>query len=338
MSKRICLGAGILFGCIGFAWACAFDSTLREYLDVHFWLPFSKHSWQFEKKDVPRLDVPYAGMTNSRDATPLAKLRAAYRQISEPALDTFDATTQKQALAAARSDCSLSARDREEVELIAAKIDMRFGEADRSGDPGTPELLLLAKKRFEDFLRTAQTPEFLSETRGWLAHIYFRLGDQTSAGKIYLDELNKNGSNLSSETLLNSLQMTYGYDGGPELTAHLDEYFDTAEHAAFAIELVTNPHWGGFEFTYEPGGNSAPNAAETYQRIKQLLEKHESLLRSEVGANSLALLAMRTALRFGDPATAAKTAEMVPSASRVRTEPDFNWMLASARFLSRDYA
>jgi hypothetical protein len=135
----------------------------------------------------------------------------------------------------------LTRRQREEVDLIDAKIDMR------SGQPDEPELLQSAKKKIEAFLRTARTPEFRSEARGWLAHIHYLMGEQTAAGKIYLDELNRSGSNLSRETLLNSLQMTYGYDGGPELLAHLDEYFDTPEHAAFAIQLLTNPHWNSLE-------------------------------------------------------------------------------------------
>lgn len=64
--------------------------------------------------------------------------------------------------------------------------------------------------------------------------------------------MNRSGSNLSRETVLNSLRMTYGYDGGPELLAHLEEYFDTPEHAAFAIQLATNPHWDRY-----PGGSLA---------------------------------------------------------------------------------
>ena len=107
------------------------------------------------------------------------------------------------------------------MDLIEAKIEMRAGQ------PEEPELLLSAKQKLQRFLRTARTPEFLSEARGWLARIHFLLGEQTAAGKIYLDELNRDGSNLSRETLLDSLRMTYGYDGGPELLAHLEEYFDT---------------------------------------------------------------------------------------------------------------
>jgi hypothetical protein len=176
------------------------------------------------------------------------------------------------------------------------------------------------------FLRTARTPEFLSEARGWLAHVYYVLGDQTAAGKIYLDELNRNGSNLSRETLLNSLRMTYGYDGGQDLRDHLADYFDTPEHAAFAIQLVTNPHSDG-----------EPHASETYAELRTLLDKHAGLLQSNIGANALPLLSMRTALRMGDPAMAREIAGKVPQNAAVRNEPDFDWMLASSTFLMRDY-
>jgi hypothetical protein len=325
MAKRVLRPCGLLFLGLGFIWACGFDDTLREYLSRHFWLPFAKRGANFEKPNVRRISAPFAGMTAAEGDSPLAKLRAAYQQIShpEPAQVDFDAAVFRQAVAAARADRSLTRREKEEVDLIDAKIDIRAGE------PGEPQPLLDGKKKLGAFLRTARTPEFVSEARGWLARIHYLLGDQTAAGKIYLDELNRNGSNLSRETLLNSLHMTYGYDGGPELLAHLEEYFDTPEHAAFAIQLVTNPHW-------DP--KPAEESAQTYSRIKGLLEEHRNLLQSNRGANALALLAMRTALRMGDPSVARETAEAVPTSATVRAEPDFNWMLASAYFLSHDYS
>src|SRR5262249_27395235 len=159
------------------------------------------------------------------------------------------------------------------------------------------------------------------------------VGEQTAAGKIYLDELNRDGSNLSRETLLTSLRMTYGYDGGPALIADLDEYFDTPEHAAFAIELVTNPRRP--EKTYSGRFTRPSDNSQIYQRIKNLLAKHEDLFRSK-GDGTLGLLAMRTALRMGDPGEARKIAELVPLA--LQASPDFLWMSASALFLSHDYA
>jgi len=322
----------VLFFALAFLWACPFDNTLREYLDAHFWLPFSKFPPNFAKRNVRRVSAPYAGMVKAQGDTPIEKLRTAYQEISQPVSVPFELATLRQSLAAAQADRSLTRKEREEVDLIDAKIDMRSGEADE------PEPLRSAKKKLEQFLRTARTPEFLSEARGWLARVDYLLGDQTAAGKIYLDELNRSGSNLSRDTLLNSLRMNYGYDGGPQLLEHLDEYFDTPEHAAFAIQLATNPHWDRGRFQYDKQEPRADRIREASPRIQSLLEKHSDLLKSDAGANALALLGMRTALRVGDPPAALKIAEMIPLKSAIRAEPDFDWMLASAHFLSREYA
>ncbi len=314
---------------LGFIAACGFDDTLREYLDARFWQPFSKQTWYFEKKNVRRVYITFAGMEETAGESSLAKLRRAYRPISEPATTPFDPTKLREAVAAARADQSLSRRDRDEVDLIDAKIDMRAGEpADE------PAFLESAEKKLRAFLQSAKTPEFRSEARGWLAHIHYLFGEQTAAGKIYLDELNRNGSNLDRETLLTSLQMTYGYDGGPDLREHLDEYFDTPEHAAFAVQMVTNPHWNSRGFDPE----RADDSGQTWVRVKNLLEKHRSLLVSANGSDTLAVLGVRTALRMGDPPAVLEIASMVPAGAAIRQDPDFAWMLASAYFLSRQYA
>ncbi len=335
----------LLFAALGLLCACPFDESLREYLDAHFWLPFAKHAASFERRGVRRISAPFAGMVKVQGDSTLSKLRAAYQSIPQPDLGAddsagFDPTPQREALAAARADRSLTPKDREEIDLIDAKIDMRLGDA------ANPAPLLSAKKKLEEFLKTARTPEFLSEARGWLAHVDYVLGDRTSAGKIYLDELNRNGSNLSRETVLTSLQMTYGYDGGPDLLTHLEDYFDAPEHAAFAIQLATNPHWPNYgDPSYESAriGNYRPPAspdqsAQAYPRIQALLEKHQGLFQSGTGSSALALLSMRTALRMGDPPSALKIAAMLPASSPVRSEPDFLWMLASSQYLTHDYS
>src|SRR5579863_160422 len=158
---------------LALVWACPWDDTLREYLDAHFWLPFAKSARHFEYRNVRRVNEPYAGMQKANDDSPLAKLRAAYQEISDPERRSFDTGPLRQALAAARADPSLSRREREEVDLIDAKIDMRAGQ------PGDPDSLASARKKLQDFLRSAHTPEFLSEARGWLAHIHYLLGEQT---------------------------------------------------------------------------------------------------------------------------------------------------------------
>lgn len=323
----------VLLLAAGLLGACGFDETLRAYLDAHFWLPFAKRSASFERPGVRRISAPFAGMVKAEGNSPLDQLRAAYQENEDP-------ESAHPILAAARADRSLSAKDREEVELIDAKIDMRSGELSDSA------ALQNAKKKLEQFLKTARTPAFLSEARGWLAHVDYVLGDQTAAGKIYLDELNRNGSNLSRETLLTSLQMNYGYDGGPDLLQHLDEYFDTPEHAAFAIQMATNPHWPNYgEPSYESARyrNMRPlappdAAAKIYPHIQALLEQHRSLFAAQTGSGALALLSMRVALRMGDPPSAIKIAEMLPPDSPSRSEPDFLWILASSEFLSHDYS
>ncbi len=338
VSRRIVRSCSIAFFAFGFVLACGFDDTLREYLDVHFWLPFSKSPSFFSKKTVRRISTPFAGMVKVKGDAPLEKLRASYQVISQPEPVAFDAAPLQQAVVDARAQQNLSKREREEIDLIDAKIDMRAGQ------PGEdPETLRRAEEKLKQFLRTARTPEFLSEARGWLAHIYYLFGEQAAAGKIYLDELNRNGSNLSRETLLNSLRMNYGYDGGPELLTHLEEYFDTPEHATFAIQLVTNPHWDRSArldryYRYEKPKERVDEAAQSYARINGLLEKHRDLLQSESGAGALTLLGMRTALWMGDPPAALKIAAMVPDGAAIRSEPDFQWMLASAQFVSREYA
>jgi hypothetical protein len=325
--------ASVALAGLGLAAGCAFDTSLREYLDAHFWLPFSKEVSSFEKPGVRRLSEPYAGMAQAEGDTPLARLRAAYQEIPKPELyvppPAVDGTKLRSALAAARADTSLSPAEREEVQLLDAKIDMRIGE----GEGPTSPLLKSAANKLRAFLKSAKTPAFLSEARGWLAHIYFIEGDQTAAGKIYLDELNRDGSNLSRETILTSLRMTYHYDGGGKLVENLDRYFDTPEHAAFAIQLVTNPrsdNLGPLDFQHDKKSN--------YARIKNLLEAHADLLNSNRGSNALALLGMRTALRMGDPSGALEIAAIVPGDAEIRNEPDFEWMLASAHFLSHDFA
>ena len=331
-ARRILWYSCVLLFALAVVWACPFDDTLREYLDAHFWLPFSKFPASFAKRNVRRVSIPYAGMVRAQGDTPIEKLRTAYQEIAQPVSVPFEPTALQRSLAAAQADRSLTRKEREEVDLIDAKIDMREGAADE------PEPLRTAKKKLEQFLRTARTTEFRSEARGWLARVDYLLGDRTAAGKIYLDELNRSGSNLSRDTLLNSLRMNYGYDGGPQLLEHLEEYFDTPEHAAFAIQLATNPHWDRGRFQY---GKQVPRTDPTREaspRIQSLLEKHGDLLKSDAGVNVLALLAMRTALRMGDPPAALKIAEMVPVKSAIRAEPDFDWMLASAYFLSREYA
>lgn len=313
-------------------WACGFDNSLRMYLYTRFWQPFAKSGASFAKPVHARPD-PFAGMRKVEGTTSLERLRAAYQSI---AAQTFDEMALAKAVAEARSTASsLSRRDREEMDLIDAKIDLRLGS------PDSPERLNNAKKKLQAFLRTARDPLWRSEARGWLAHIHYVLGEQTAAGKIYLDELNRRDSNLSRETLLNSLRLTYGYDGHDGLLADLEAYFDTPEHAAFAISMVTNPRWdqeGDSQWSSQ--NNQAPVvrvAAPPWERINTLLLKHSRLFATERGAALLTELGMRIALRAGEPEAVLKIAAKTPDDASVRTQPDFLWILASANFLLQKF-
>ena len=315
----------LLLFCLSLTWACAVDESLREYLSTYFWMPFSKSGYDLGRDREERFSAAFAGMEGSQVKGPLARLRAAYQGgASMPDSSLYDPKGLQKAVAAARSSAGLTFRDREEIELIDAKIDMRSDSLDK------------AAKKLADFLKKAHTPEFLSEARGWLAHIHYMRGEQSAAGKIYLDELNRSDSNLSRETLVSSLQMNYGYDGGAKLREHLEEYFDTAEHAAFAIQLATNPESEKFY----PGAPAEPQrrpAPPPFSPITKLLERHNSLFQSEKGAMLLASLAIRIALSAGDPAAALRIAMNVPANDATRNDPDFQWMLASAHFLSHQY-
>ncbi len=321
---------------IGLASGCWFDDTLREYLDARFWLPFAKTGRHFENRGVRRVNFAFAGMTKAAGASPLDKVRKAYQEIAAPVDVPYDPTKELAAVAAARTGSGLSARDREEVDLIEAKMLMR------SGTPVEPARLREAQAKLERFVKSAKAPEFLSEARGWLAHIHYRMGERTIAGKMYLDELNRPGSNLSRETLLTSLQMNYGYNGRADLYDHIGEYFDTPEHAAFAVEIATNPHWergwGGWDGTDRLKKAEVRDDRDWYGKIHAQLLAHRELFQSAKGAAMLTALSMRTSLAMGDPAGALKIAEMVAAGDAVRSEPDFLWMLASSHYLTHDFA
>jgi hypothetical protein len=156
---------------LGFAGACAFDTSLREYLDSRFWLPFSKHIDDFAHKNVSRVFTPFSGMSETHDTSPLSRLRTAYQEISAPMNAKFEEAPLRKAVADARAEKSLTPAEREEVSLIDAKIDMRLGQADNR------EPLERAKAKLSAFLRTARTPGFMSEARGWLARVHFLLGE-----------------------------------------------------------------------------------------------------------------------------------------------------------------
>lgn len=320
--------------CCAIAWACGHDDTLREYLNLQFWFPFAKKPFHFQKKGIPRASAPFAGFDLDSGLAPLDRLRDAYVAMSYPSNERRDREPFIALLASARATPNLSQKQKEEIDLLDAKVDLRVA----SGAEVAP--LERAKTKLRAFIRSARTPEYQSEARGWLAYAHFLLGEQSAAGKIYFDELNRPNSIHSANSLLNSLSFTYGKNGGSRLIAQLEDYFDTAAHAAFAIQLVTNPVWErqairNSEYDYR---ERLEPTSPPYEKLKQLLEKHRDLLASAYGADTLGLLAMRVALRAGDPPAALRIVESIPPDASARREPDFLWMFASANFLSQDYA
>jgi len=335
--RRALLSLVLLFMAVVVFESCGYDSSLREYLSRRFWLPFAKTSVAFEKKNVRRVSVPYAGMDARGTASvSLGNLRRSYQAISSIDGNIYPPYAQPQVLesvAAAQralqvtlSDPSLTPSQKEEVALLDAKIEMRRGETQEND----PAILGRARQKLQSFLRSSKSPAFASEARGWLAHIFVLLGDDAAAGKMYLDELNRDGSNLSRETVLNSLRVVYGYDGGSQLRLQIAEYFDSPEHAAFAVQLVTNPHTNRTDDEIK-----SDNAA--YRTIVRLAEQHRSLFDSAARSEALTLLLMRTALRMGEPDNVIKIVEMIPADSELLENIDLNWMKASAHFVLHDY-
>lgn len=316
--KRLIPGFTTIALAVSIAYGCGFDVRLREYLSESFWYPFSRSAVDLRADGVERVSVPFAGMTLAESDSPIERLRASYQRIARPMPSGFLAAEQLLALRAAAADVRLSEREREEVALIDAKIDMRLGGAEDTGP------LLRSRDKLERFLETATDPAFQSEARGWLARVHFLLGDRAEAAKLYLDELNRDGSNISESAVLASLRMVYpSYSGGMILN-DMEAFFDTPKHATFAVLMATNP-------------NSDANPA-AYARAMTILDENHELLASGEGAAALTILLMRTALRMGDPSRVIDVAQAVGEGDPIREDEEFRWMLASAQFVSGDYA
>src|SRR5579871_3040677 len=128
MRRRWGIGVWLLVLGLALVSGCPFDDSLREFLSAHFWLPFAKHAADFEKPNVRRMSAPFAGMAESEKDGPLERLRDAYQDIPPlfdyPESASFDPTAARAAVTTARADSSLNRKEREEVDLIDAKIDL----------------------------------------------------------------------------------------------------------------------------------------------------------------------------------------------------------------------
>lgn len=312
---------------------CGLDSTFRAYLDKRFWQPYAKYedsvraagALKKRKNDLNTgLSVnntegfAYAGFSTKPASEALLRVRKAYINNSYK-----QAAVELEAAKKAR----LTDREKEELLLIDAKLDLRNWETTAPGDNA---LLKRAKRKFEAFLKTATIPSWRSEARGWLARTHYLLDENSSAVKIYLDELDMKDTIFDRESLVSSLHEIFPYNGSSaRLADHLEEYFDTPAHALFVVYLVTNP-------VYSDPAERA-NMAKVAQKTIVALQKHKELFTGGGMSDTLALALMRSAIYHGDTKKALSFSRKVRSKSATAATPEFNWMLASCYFLQKDY-
>lgn len=309
--------------CAASAPACGPEFAFRSYLNSRFWQPLSKYEQSLdaapgaETVASPQRGHAFAG-TASEPASPgLMGVRADFRA---GALDKAEA-----GIGGALGSAATEA-EREELQLIGLKILLRKGE---QGDRD-PVLLRGAKEKLLAYLQTARTPAWRSEARGWLARCHFLLEEYAPAAKIYLDELRSNDTVHSRQSLISSLRLLFPYNGSSaRLAEHLEEYFDTPEHALFVVNIVTNPVYSDDE--------ERRGMAEVAQRVIRSLQQHRELFRGPL-ADQLGLALMRASLYRGDTGAALAYSRLIGPAGAVAGSPEFNWMVASCRFLRREYA
>jgi hypothetical protein len=314
--------------CTNVVQACAPEITFRAYLDKRFWQPLSKYEKGLaiaesqqkrpEKRDNAKPPHTFAGASSAPSSPDMQEVRKAYQ---EEKLDRAAA-----ALHAASAEASTEA-EKEELTLLDAKITLRRGEAVETGDRA---LLQEAQAKLRSFLEEAKTPLWRSEARGWLARSHYLLEEYSQAAKIYLDELERDDSVFSRDTLVTSLRIIFPYNGSStRLSDHLEEYFDTPGHALFVVNIVTNP-------VYNDPQERKEMAAVAQKTIDQLL-KHRELFNSGPLSDQLALALMRASIYRGDTAAALSYSQLINKSSPVAESPEFNWMVASSRFFRREY-
>ncbi|TAN41812.1 MAG: hypothetical protein EPN22_14195 [Nitrospirae bacterium] len=260
----------------------------------------------------------YAGFSTKSASDTLFKVRKSYvRNAYKQALVELEEAKK----------AKLAEREREELLLIDAKLDLRIWEVNA---PSDKTLLERAKRKFEAFLRTSTMPLWRSEARGWLARTHYLLGEYSSAVKIYIDELDKADTIFTKESVVSSLHMIFPYNGSSlRLVDHLEEYFDTPAHALFVVYLVTNP-------VYSDARERA-NMSRVAQKTIDALQKHKELFIGDGMSDALALALMRAAIYNGDTQKALLFSRKIRKKSATADSVEFNWMVASCYFLQRDY-
>jgi hypothetical protein len=332
--KLISIFLSIVLGVASVAFACAFSASHRAYLDRRFWQPFRYLLSQTARELRPHEPEVWSFAGYAKKGHPsLEAARQAYRKLpfacdnvplGEPCyIDPF-LQSARQAIENAQREVGLTPVEQDELDLLSIKVDRTQGET------GDCVCLEKARDRLRLFVRQARTSEYRSEARGWLARVHYLLGDYSSAAKIYLDEFQASDSNFDSESLQNSLQIIFAPEKGQKtLAAHIDEYFDTPEHAVFAIKRISNP-------IYE--GRDPKIMRQTGNAVLEQIEKHRQLFTVGKASEELALAMMRVSLFMGDTSRVLQYSKRIPTNSKTSKRADYNWMLASALFLRREFA
>jgi hypothetical protein len=328
--------------------SCGPGYTFRAYLDKRFWQPLSKYEDSLGKQpsqsEARKEYGPFAGMSDSGANESLRKARVSYR--------TLQFADARAAVETGLQE-NPGESEKEELLLIDAKVDLREGEgstqkpqtgkkrkhphgASRDTDSHSgagaskEELLSRSEEKFRDFIGKSQSPAFRSEARGWLARVCYLTKDYPSAAKIYLDELAKEDSVFSRESLIASLRMIFPYNGSSaRLVDHLEEYFDTPAHALFVVNLVTNP-------VYSSPEERASMAVVAQKTIEALRKRHD-LFAPGSDSEALVLALMRASLYMGDTRSALAYSQWVSEKSETAGKPEFNWMKAACCYLQHDF-
>jgi tetratricopeptide (TPR) repeat protein len=334
IAHLILIGTVVLSLCFG----CGFSISQRAYLNRRFWLPFSDYIQQTTRRlrsHEPELRS-FAGYTEPVVIlTPLAQARASYQMLgqtdieleeggegdSNEHLEMLPLDEVRQNIEKARHQSSLTSTEKDELELLAAKADLREGLI------GDKERLISAQHCLQTFLQNATTPTFLSEARGWLACSCYHLGQYSEAIKIYLDEFKAPDSNFKSQSLEESLRLVMR-KARPTLAAHIGEYFDTPEHALFAVQMASNPM---------SEGRDPQIMRQNGTLILSEMEKHRHLFTTKKNAEQLALAMMRVSLAMGDMDRLLRYAGEIPMSSKTGRSTDYCWMVGCAQYLRKNF-
>lgn len=316
--------------------ACGPGTSLREYLYTGFWQPmyYTVRRLTGIDRGKPEEQTLYAGFLTHEVPSALRDLREAYHEIAEPPslADTLDESDDSpwgqanQAAVLALAAGKLFGQDLDEARLIDCKIAMRAAERN-------PAKRSAAQDKLKKYISETTTPVFVSEARGWLARLHYLQKEFVPAVKIYLDEIDSSRSAIKRETLITSLRWAYA-SGEPKIWDRVEEFFDTARHALFIINLITNQ---GYYFSGDNDWERKQKDARG-RMLLDLLHGHPDLFQSGSDSEELAMASMRIALFMGDPVSTLRYAAAVSKPKILAENPEYHWMSAVAYFVQRQYA